>query len=357
MQSHEKSNARVVFTIHGIRTRGVWQKKINPILAKNGFVHVPLDFGFFRAVQLLMPWYRRRQVDWFREEYAAHIAVGDPPPSIIAHSFGTYIVARTMEIYTGEGIQFDRIILCGSIVQRQYPWDQQLSQGHCSAVLNDAGKKDFWAAIAEFCIKDAGSSGSEGFTTKCEGLTQRIHPEFRHSDYFSTRNYEVNWVPFLNGSDPKDLKTIREGAPNNAYRRTILLALAAVFLIAAFGVWWLIIREVPPKTYDRTYPYFLEVLKLAQEDTARMNDLKGHIGDQVTWRGVVIRRVPGAKPIAFHIGLTEQSRSEEWFLARLSDNASASDVIIGRPVVVTGILEDINQLGAVVKECTIAPAE
>ena len=39
-----------VISLHGIRTRGPWQKDIAPLLAENGFVPHPLDFGYFMAL-------------------------------------------------------------------------------------------------------------------------------------------------------------------------------------------------------------------------------------------------------------------------------------------------------------------
>src|ERR1051325_2864688 len=102
----------IVISLHGIRTRGGWQKELTQTLNESGFVHVPLDYGFFGALQLLLPFARRKKVDWFRDRYGQ--AVGDgPPPSLIAHSFGTYIATEAMRIYPS--VRFDRIILCGSI--------------------------------------------------------------------------------------------------------------------------------------------------------------------------------------------------------------------------------------------------
>lgn len=186
-----------VFSLHGIRTRGAWQKDMQPILDEAGFRHVPLDFGFFRAISLIYPPTRRKQVEWFRDVYSTQVS-GTQPPSIIAHSLGTYLVGTAMELY--EGIVFDRIILCGSILRTEYPWSEVISSGaRASQVLNDYGGKDIWASIVGWAVHDAGESGASGFRDLAGGkVLQRGHRGRRHSDYFYDGNYRV-WTKFLKG--------------------------------------------------------------------------------------------------------------------------------------------------------------
>lgn len=46
---------RVVVSLHGIRTRGVWQKELVPALAIAGFIPYVLDYGHVGALELLLP--------------------------------------------------------------------------------------------------------------------------------------------------------------------------------------------------------------------------------------------------------------------------------------------------------------
>lgn len=62
---------RVVITVHGIRTRGAWQKQLTPILAKHELIPYPLDYGRFSAMSFLIPWRRESKLNWFHNEYAA----------------------------------------------------------------------------------------------------------------------------------------------------------------------------------------------------------------------------------------------------------------------------------------------
>jgi pimeloyl-ACP methyl ester carboxylesterase len=123
---------------------------------------------------LHLPWMRRQRVDWLRDEYTRYSnQLGFTRPSIIAHSFGTYVVARSLEVY---GIQFDRIVFCGSIVRRDYPWSKVLDRDLARHVLNDYGRIDVWAWIAEWVARDAGQSGLRGFEDHADGRIIQREP-------------------------------------------------------------------------------------------------------------------------------------------------------------------------------------
>jgi hypothetical protein len=59
---------RIVFTLHGIRTRGNWRMTFADVAMKKGWM-CPLDgwsFGRFSLVQFLTPFARSSKVAWFR---------------------------------------------------------------------------------------------------------------------------------------------------------------------------------------------------------------------------------------------------------------------------------------------------
>lgn len=229
-------NARpVVLSLHGIRTRGKWQKDLTRVLNEAGFVHEPLDFGFFHALSLLNPRSRRKRVDWFLEQYTATIGGLKARPSIIAHSFGAYLVARTLQIY--KQVKFDKVILCGSIVRRDFPWSKIIERNQVSQVLHDYGKLDVWAKLVEWVVSDAGQSGLHGFSDLANGrVVEQCHPEFRHSDYFFKLNYKGNWIPFLNGTHQAENIDLTPAPPSWRYR--IAATLVAAFVIAGFSYAW-----------------------------------------------------------------------------------------------------------------------
>jgi pimeloyl-ACP methyl ester carboxylesterase len=230
------SNWPTVITIHGIRTTGRWQKELSDVLTQARYRHVPLDFGFFLAFSLLMPWSRSKKVEWFHSLYSEKFGGLERRPSIIAHSFGSYIVTKAMLKY--DYIRFERIILCGSIVSRSYPWKAVIHRRHqVDAVLNEAGGRDAWAGLVEWVVADAGSSGVSGFEDLADGaVTQIVHAEHRHSDFFHALNYRERWLPFLSGVQLNPVISIPSKGLNWRFVSTLLL-LSAVAAGLSWNFW------------------------------------------------------------------------------------------------------------------------
>jgi hypothetical protein len=90
---------RSVMSLHGIRTRGVWQKDLVPVLARQGWSR---GRSTTATSGRQVPAKRRppQEVTWLRSEYERVTAEGKVNrPSIIAHSFGTYLVAALLIKY------------------------------------------------------------------------------------------------------------------------------------------------------------------------------------------------------------------------------------------------------------------
>lgn len=195
------ASQRWVCSIHGIMTRGAWQKQLAPLLAERGFHPYLFDYKWYDPIRMLSASSRDKKIDAFRDEYGIFMQIHkDVLPSIIAHSMGSYIVTRAIEKYD---LKFDRVILCGSIVREGYPWDSMIALGRVQRVLHDYGRKDIWARLAAYFIEDAGQSGYNGFEqTAGDAVVQRRHVWFKHSDYFYATNFIERWIPFLAGNDP-----------------------------------------------------------------------------------------------------------------------------------------------------------
>lgn len=228
-----------VITLHGIRTRGEWQKTLVSPLIDGGFHPIPLDYGYFTSLQLLMPWTRRRKVEWFRNQYQSLIKPGDPPPHLIAHSFGSYIAAEAMRKHSE--IRFGRVIICGSIIERGFPWQIAFSRGQVTCVLNETGGRDVPAAIVGWAVEDAGSSGRDGFKGSHPCLIESPNPHDAHSDAFYTARAQQRWVPFLHGEPPVETLQMPAPTPN---RRP--LATAALVLLASSALVWFAWRAELP---------------------------------------------------------------------------------------------------------------
>ena len=193
----------IVFLLHGIRTQGEWMTRVSHLLESQQEVDAvrQITYGFFDTVRFWMPLslFRKRPTKRVMDLILYEITQ-DPNVrlSVIAHSFGAYIVGTILEV--NPAIRIHRLLLCGSILPNDFAWDKlrdsQLSissDGNWS-VVNDCGTRDIWPALAQFVTLGYGSSGRFGFG----------HPRVRdrffdilHSGYFEEEAVRTYWLPFI----------------------------------------------------------------------------------------------------------------------------------------------------------------
>lgn len=196
------TEAQVVITLHGIETRSEWQLDILPVFSGiQNLVHYPYTYGEFSRWRTLSESERSEAVEefyrWFSSVRASHAGV---VPSILAHSFGTYLVGRAFQMFPD--FELDSLILCGSILPVEYDWDAR----RVRRVRNDTAGRDW--IVAQFrkrwfrgLIPDSGASGIDGFSVPSLKLHQHHFEDFGHSSFFITRDHCRNhWLPFLRGT-------------------------------------------------------------------------------------------------------------------------------------------------------------
>lgn len=201
------SRAKVIFPLHGIRTDAKWQNRLAELASDNG-CQCRLDrwnFGRFSLLRFLSPSHRLTKVKWFRETYHTETRDRDvrldrgDRPSVVAHSFGTYILGNALLKY--DYLRFNKVILCGSILPRDFPWNEIIERGQVQAVRNEYGVNDFWTKAVGWFIRASGPSGAEGFTCAHARLEQERF-RFDHHEYFERGHMEAKWLPFLNRDLP-----------------------------------------------------------------------------------------------------------------------------------------------------------
>ncbi|MDB5743349.1 MAG: Triacylglycerol esterase/lipase EstA, alpha/beta hydrolase fold [Polaromonas sp.] len=186
----------VVITLHGIRTRGEWQKQIAPRIARYGMIPVLLDYGYFSIFKFLNPWSRNSRVLWLRDKVAEVVRdYPGAPISIVAHSMGTFLVARLIQ--DEKAFNFETVLFSGSIVEEGFNWVDPLNTNRVMYVANYRAKADIWPKMASWFVAGAGRAGIDGFTDKHLSLFQHTHPTYGHSDYFNPHVFEELWLPKL----------------------------------------------------------------------------------------------------------------------------------------------------------------
>lgn len=191
----DNPESKIVVLIHGIHTDGAWQKNVQKEFESVNGLHVhDLGYDVVTAAQLFGP-FRSTPVNRIAREIRR---IKDEEPkariSVIAHSFGTYIVSKILENHPD--IRFDKIIMCGAIVSRSYPWDRNARDLSKSRIINDVGTKDIWPVIATCTTGGYGSSGRRGFQSA--SVTDRYF-DYKHSDFFEPKNSHIRnyWKPII----------------------------------------------------------------------------------------------------------------------------------------------------------------
>lgn len=186
-------NSITVVLVHGIQTDGAWQTLVQEeFRGKKNINVVGVGYNFYNGFQLFaltrsgpVEKVKREIRDLQRAEPNARLMV-------IAHSFGSYIVSRILR--DAPDIRFERVVLCGSIVSRDFRWDVYGAGLDSARVVNDVGTNDIWPVVATACSLGYGASGRLGFQTA--RVTDRYFP-YDHSDFFNTNHIKGYWLPFI----------------------------------------------------------------------------------------------------------------------------------------------------------------
>lgn len=198
-ESRPPSLLPVVVTLHGIRTHAGWQRSFAEVATSAG-LESHLDrwnFGYFSSIRFLLPWSRLAKVRWFRTTYETEFPTRFDSlerPSVIAHSFGTYILGNALLRYPY--LRFRKVLLCGSILPTTFPWDALIERGQVQAVRNEYGTEDVWTKLVAWFVPGTGPSGIVGFRSEHARFEQKRYT-FSHSEYFERGHMASQWVPFL----------------------------------------------------------------------------------------------------------------------------------------------------------------
>ena len=254
----ESAPSHLVVTVHGIRTFGQWQDRLEALLegAEDGVRVEHYRYGYFSCLAFMLPPLRWLVTRRFR---TALVRSCRSRPwdriDVVAHSFGTHLVGWGLfGIPRADRPRVHTVLLAGSVLKPSFPW-QELTGDCVGRVVNDCGTEDGVLVLNQAIVLFTGMAGRVGFA----GMN---HDRFRnrffahgHSGYFvdggrpSDDFMRTWWLPVLGGdgpiSVPEDPRTssalegLRTFALNNAEPLKIALYVAPFVLLALlyFGLW------------------------------------------------------------------------------------------------------------------------
>ena len=235
---------RMVIFVHGILSPGFWMNTLRPLFLAEQMIVRPIGFHVLDIFRFLFG--RRRQaIDRVKQQIQSAIAAHpDAELTIIAHSFGTYVVSRILD--EDFGIKLTRLIMCGGIVPRDYRWDKvaRFNSQNANAnvdIVNEISGSDRWPIMARHSTYGYGDVGTIG--CQDNNVQDRRH-YIPHRGYLTATFAQQYWIPFFNPAP-------QQPPPITARRSSLLLALnwlpaRLVTLVlaglVAFGIYFILDR-------------------------------------------------------------------------------------------------------------------
>jgi len=197
------NSEHIVILLHGIRDHGLWEDEVAISLRNHGLTPKPIIFGRFDLFRFLFPFsfFRKRVIAKVKRQL--EVVQHDNPEakiSIIAHSFGTWVVTKIIE--DNFLLKFNRLIFCGSVADANFK-SENYSGYFNHPVLNEIGDKDIWPALAKSITWGYGTAGVEGFSSA--RATNRRHAGYKHGDFLKKAFCDDHWISFLKGNPENPL--------------------------------------------------------------------------------------------------------------------------------------------------------
>ena len=181
--------SHLIVTVHGIRTYGYWQERLEQLVAAEPSDHdvefVNYKFGYFSAISFAIPFLRWLLVRTFRRDLLRLFAARPRARiDLVGHSFGTHVIAWAVAaLAVDTKISINTIIMSGSVLRSAFPWHEYLGS-RVSRVINDCGSKDAVLLMSQFLVFFTGMAGRTGFSGATGAKFRNRYSPFGHSGYF-----------------------------------------------------------------------------------------------------------------------------------------------------------------------------
>ena len=244
----------VVILQHGIReTTTLWRLKLKAVIEQkakeldiNAKVITP-GYGYFPMARFLLYRARQRNVRLFMDDYTEALA-RNPKAEIhfFGHSNGTYLLAHALKNYATFNV--NRVVLAGSVVRRDFPWDEYHERGRIEKIRNDVATGDWVVGIfprlLEILKDDVGSAGHNGFIDNI--AQQNSYPGYFSGDHGAAiKNiYHPSIAHFILTGNNIELKLAEEqnGFVVMLSKLSIVVWLIIISIITWIG--WLILGHL-----------------------------------------------------------------------------------------------------------------
>lgn len=221
---HETEVERVIFLMHGIRDFGNWVDRMHDKiyglcdtdqLPRKSIKAIKEKYDYFSSLDFLLTRHRRNITRKFMDHYAEAVATFPNARErfgFVGHSHGTHQLAQAMSEY--KACRFERVVLTGSVVDRDFDWDEFVKEQRLDGLRNDVATHDYvvglFPAFNEQMRRvrgrkrrELGSGGLTGFTAKVANRHQQTVCG-GHSMALDPSNHESIILYLTKGPDASD---------------------------------------------------------------------------------------------------------------------------------------------------------
>lgn len=197
----------VLVTIHGLLSTAEWNKEIAPLASSQGWIFAPFIYNENTPDLLINKNKRDVIINEFREWIFDLSKRFEGGISVIAHSFGTYLLASYLEGFEEPPVTFNTIILSGAILNSNFDWEKHKGVS-VGKVLNEIAPNDQWVKFMPekflkklLCIDPLmGKAGIDGFNQECNIVKQTTNRIFTHNNVIKRDVIQNKWIPFLDAN-------------------------------------------------------------------------------------------------------------------------------------------------------------
>lgn len=201
----------LLVVIHGLLTNAPWLSNLIPACNKQGWVVAP--FIYDGNPNLLLDKGKRRTVIEDFREWIYNLQNKYQPDSIsvVSHSFGTYIITKYIEGFSGEKflpIEIESIVLTGGIISSEYDWSKNMPNKVGSVLNIVAGGDDAVKYMPKANWKQLigmdplfGQCAIDGFKFINDNISNRKFEILSHTNIFKDDFIETVLLPYLNANN------------------------------------------------------------------------------------------------------------------------------------------------------------
>jgi len=248
------SETTAIFIVHGVRdSNSGWASQLEDQIKMRTDGKIAVlrpTYGYFSAFNFFFPWLRRQNIRWFQDQYSYRFALNPKAEfHFIGHSNGTYILGESLKQVPA--MKFKRVYLAGSVLPREYPWQDRFDLNQVGELRNDRSCWDWpvgilCSGLRGIGMKDIGTGGFDGFYFDDDRAEEVYYYKGGHGEPLAKEN-QTSILAFTLDGDPSPPSNLLELSQISArFQWTsraapyfVLLLLPIVLCIAFLWVWWI----------------------------------------------------------------------------------------------------------------------